>query len=318
MLAPVCRNRGSRQQAKPSPPHPAMINSLLFDVHSMVAFVPIIGALAMRDLWSRVQLDADLRARETRVQIARREALRAMEDAIHFAHEAQRTREEFLARMSHELRTPLNAVIGLSRVLEKNGAGNQRPEDLELLGRVRASGQQLLKMIEDVLDHARVQRGELALSLKNVDIAPLAIRVVNGYRSTAAAKGLRLLAVIPEQSEPLEVDGGRFEQALQHLIDNAIKFTGAGLVKVTLVTDSERRPTRLIVSDSGIGIPTEQIDRVFGPFEQVDTSTKRSYGGAGLGLPLARRLCEGMNCRLTLESEVGKGSRFTIRFPEHG
>lgn len=232
------------------------------------------------------------------------------------AEAARRSREEFLSRMSHELRTPLNAVIGFSRVLERNGAGNQRPEDIQLLSRVRAGGERLLRLVEDVLDQSTIERGQLALALDDVDVAKVAARVVRAYRSPAAAKGLRLLAVLPETSRPIPLDADRFAQVVQHLVDNAVKFTGAGSVKVTLVTDAAtRRPTRLVVSDSGIGIPEERLSRIFVPFEQVDLGRQRTYGGAGLGLPLARELCEGMACTLLVESTVGTGSRFTIRFP---
>ena len=293
-----------------------MISSLFNDMHPAFAILPVVGALAIRELWSRRHSGAGMRLREQRVQVARREAMRAMQDALTAAREAQRSREEFLARMSHELRTPLNAVIGLSRVLEKNSAGNQRPEDIQLLGRVRAGGEHLLKLVEEVLDQSHLQHGEIALCIQDIDVASLATRVVNQYRSTAASKGLRILAVMPESAPVIPLDAGRFEQVLQHLIDNAVKFTGAGTIKVTLVVNDAGRPHRLIVSDTGIGIPPQDVDRIFEPFQQVDASAKRSYGGAGLGLPLARQLCEGMRCRLSVESEVGKGSRFTIRLPE--
>ena len=218
--------------------------------------------------------------------------------------------------MSHELRTPLNAVIGFTRVLEKNGAGNQRPEDVQMLSRVRAGGEQLLRLVEDVLDQSRIEQGQLTLAFDKVDVAQIARGVVASYRSAAVAKGLRMLAVLPDAATPIALDGARFEQVLRHLVDNAVKFTGAGSIKITLVTDAASgRPTRLSVADSGIGIPAERLDQIFVPFEQVEGGSRRSYGGAGLGLPLARQLCEAMGCQLAVESTVGSGSRFTIRFP---
>jgi signal transduction histidine kinase len=218
--------------------------------------------------------------------------------------------------MSHELRTPLNAVIGLSRVLEKNGAGNQRPEDVQLLGRVRAGGEQLLRMVEDVLDQANMERGRLALNLGDVDVAGIARSVVNSYRSAAASKGLRIIAVVPEFAPTVRLDAGRFEQVLQHLVDNAVKFTSMGTVKVSLLSDViDGHPTRVIIADTGIGINASEFERIFEPFQQIDASAKRTYAGAGLGLPLARQLCEVMDCRISVESEVGKGSRFIVRLP---
>jgi signal transduction histidine kinase len=201
-------------------------------------------------------------------------------------------------------------------VLEKNGAGNQRPEDLQLLGRVRASGEMLLQLIQDVLDQSQFERGKLALAIDDTDVVAIANRVVQNYRSIAIAKGLRILSVVPESAPRVRLDPARFEQVLRYLVNNAVKFTVAGVVKVTLVFDaSTRLPTRMIVADTGIGIPEREIDRVFEPFEQVDASPARHYAGAGLGLPLARRLCEAMGCRLSVESEAGRGARFTIRFP---
>jgi len=285
--------------------------------HLGLAIAPFAGAFAIREIWSRIQTQIDVRAREERAQVVRREAMRTMEQALVVAETARRSREEFLARMSHELRTPLNAVIGFSRVLESNRAGNQRPEDIQLLGRVRAGGEKLLGMIQDVLDQSRIERGQLPLAFAETDVSDIAARVVKNYRSAAAAKGIRVIAVLPESCPTIPLDAGRFDQALQNLVDNAIKFTSAGTVRVTLLTDAATgRPSRLIVSDTGIGIPPESLDRIFEAFEQVDASSRRNYDGAGLGLALAWRLCEGMGCWLTVESEVGKGSRFTIRFPD--
>jgi len=294
-----------------------MIYPHFADWHLALAVAPFAGAVAIRELWSRIQLRIDLQAREERAQVVRREAMRAMQQALVVAETARRSREEFLERMSHELRTPLNAVIGFSRVLETNRAGNQRPEDIQLLGRVRASGEKLLGMLQDVLDQSRIERGQLPLTLAETNVSDIATRVVRNYRSAAGAKGIRIIAVLPESSPTIPLDSGRFEQALHHLVDNAVKFTVAGTVRVTLLTDAATgRPSRLIVADTGIGIPSESLDRIFEAFEQVDGSQRRQHDGAGLGLALAWRLCEGMGCWLTVESEMGKGSRFTIRFPE--
>ena len=288
----------------------------LSEIHVALAVAPFTALMAIRELWSRRRTRGDVRAREQEAERMRREAMRAMHEAVIAERAAQKSREEFLARMSHELRTPLNAVIGFTRVLEKNGAGNQRPEDVQMLSRVRAGGEQLLRLVEDVLDQSRIAQGQLTLAFDKVDVALVARGVVASYRSAAVAKGVRMLAVLPESAALLPLDGGRFEQVLRHLVDNAVKFTGAGSIKITLVTDAASgRPTRLSVSDSGIGIPADRLDRIFAPFEQVEGGSRRSYGGAGLGLPLARQLCEAMGCQLTVESTAGSGSRFTIRFP---
>ena len=296
--------------------HRTPMTAPLSEIHMALAVAPFTALMAVRELWSRRRMRQHLRAREQEAERMRSEAMRAMHEAIIAERAAQRSRAEFLARMSHELRTPLNAVIGFTRVLEKNGAGNQRPEDVQMLGRVRAGGEQLLRMVEDVLDQSRIEKGQLTLTYDKVDVALIARSVVSSYRSAAVAKGLRMLAVLPESAALVSLDGGRFEQVLRHLVDNAVKFTGAGSIKITLVTDaSSGRPTRLSVADSGIGIPADRLERIFIPFEQIDGVTRRSHGGAGLGLPLSRQLCEAMGCQLTVESTHGSGSRFTIRFP---
>lgn len=229
---------------------------------------------------------------------------------------AQESREEFLARMSDELLTPLNAVIGLSRVLEKNRAGNQRAEDLELLRRVRAGGEQLLRLVTDVLEQSRLARGQVSLAVQPTDVAVVVSREVRRHRNAAAAKGLRLVEVVPASTPPIALDGERFGEVVHHLLDNAVKFTAKGTVRVVLVTDAaSARPVRLSVIDSGVGIAPDRLARVFEPFEQEDVSASRQYKGLGLGLALARTLCEGMQCRLWASSEPGKGSRFTIEFP---
>lgn len=286
------------------------------NLHLALAMTPIAGALAARELLARRRGEADLAAREQRVTQLQQEAMRAMQEAQREADAARRTREEFLERMHHELRTPLNAVIGLSRVLEGNKPGNQRPEDLVMLNRVRESGELLLRLVENVLDHSDLARGDVVVDREPVDVAAVTSRLCAERRNAVVARGLRLVTVLPATAPTVPLDARRFRQVLDHLFDNALKFTARGSIRVVLVTDAATgRPARLSVADTGIGIPPDRMDRIFEPFEQVDTSTARSYGGPGLGLPLARRLCHAMGCQLVAESRVGAGSRFTVVFP---
>ena len=241
---------------------------------------------------------------------------RVVDAALFAAESARRAREEFLARMSHELRTPLNAVIGFSRVLESNKAGNQRPEDIQMLQRVRAGGEHLLRLIENVLEQSEMEQGNLEVVRESVDVSALTERVIAQHRAAASAKGLRMIAVLPPAAAMVELDARRFEQVLGHLIDNAIKFTDEGSVRVVMVLDAAtNEPTALVVTDTGMGIPADRVESLFAPFEQGDNSRRRAHGGSGLGLPLARCLCHAMGCQLVAESQVGRGSRFSIRFP---
>ena len=287
----------------------------LSNLHIALALTPVAGVFAVRELWSRKRFMADLKEREERARQAREGAARAMQQAIEAAESAKRTKEEFLARMSHELRTPLNAVIGFSRVLEKNRAGNQRPEDIAMLQRVRAGGEQLLRLIEDVLDQAHIERGQLALELDDVNVADVARRVVARFSEIASRKGLRIDAVFPSNVRNVSLDNKRFEKVLDHLIDNAIKFTNRGHVRVALIVNGSGQPIQLDVVDSGIGIRADRLERLFKPFEQGDNSTQRPVDGVGLGLPLAKQLCQAMRCSLAVESVEGQGSRFSIKFP---
>jgi signal transduction histidine kinase len=271
---------------------------------------------AIRRVLARWRSSRDVDARIERADDARREAARALHDAIMASEAAHRTREEFLARMSHELRTPLNAVIGFAKVLESNRAGNQRPEDREMLARIRVNGERLLRIVDDVLSHTEVTSGQLILAPDPADVVAIATRVVESHARAAQSKGLRLVAEMPQSAPTIPLDARRLEQVVDKLLDNAVKFTPAGEVRVSLVTHAEtQKPARLVVQDTGVGIPADRLTSVFEPFEQVDTRKSRAYGGAGLGLPIAHRLCEAMGCELEVQSTVGQGSQFSVRFP---
>jgi signal transduction histidine kinase len=244
-------------------------------------------------------------------------ALAIVQEAIQAIESAEQSRRDFIARMNHELRTPLNCIIGFTKVLEKNRAGNQRAEDIQMISRVRASGEQLLRLVEDVLEHSRIERGELSLNLDETDVVDIAWRVIERFRHAAVAKGLRLIALLPYSVPMIRLDAERFERVLEHLVDNAIKFTDAGSIRVSLVKRAQSdEPARVVVTDTGIGIPADQLPHIFQPFEQVDGSLSRRAGGAGIGLSIARELCLAMGCELTATSQVGQGSRFAIVFPE--
>ena len=225
-------------------------------------------------------------------------------------------RQELLSRLSHELRTPLNAVIGFSRVLTNNQAGSQGARELAMLESIRANGERLLDLVEDLFDVA-ASAPEQPPTLVPVNVVAAARSVVNASRDAAVAKGLDLeLAVnVPEQAV-VQLDAARLLRILRKIVGNAVKFTRHGSVRVTVVGDAlTGRPTSIVVRDTGIGVPASLQVSIFEPFVQADIGTRRAHEGAGLGLSVARTLAESMNCRLTMESESGVGSQFVLIFP---
>ena len=223
-------------------------------------------------------------------------------------------RRQILSRLGHELRTPLNSVIGFSRVLKRNRAGNQSAGDLEMLERIRVSGERLLDLVEDLFDISNGGPSEPIL-LAPVDVGAVVRAVVQSRADAAAAKGLALHVVI-EAAGTVELDAARLARLLRKLVCNAVKFTDRGGVTITVRgCDGRDRPANIEVRDTGCGIPAELHASIFEPFTQAETSECRAHDGAGLGLPIARRLAESMGCRLTVESGVGEGAKFTVWMP---
>jgi signal transduction histidine kinase len=223
------------------------------------------------------------------------------------------TSHEVLSRLSHELRTPLNSVIGFSRVLGTNRAGNQRAEDLAMLERIRASGERLLDLVEDLFDVTAP--APAAAVFVPVNVAAAAATAVRENLRAATQKKITLDLVI-EAEGMVQLDAARLLRVLRKLVSNAVKFTANGGVVVTVRAQAETRlPIAIEVRDSGIGVPIDLQAAVFEPFVQLDGSTRRVHEGAGLGLSVARTLAESMDCRLTMQSEPGIGSQFVLIFP---
>jgi signal transduction histidine kinase len=223
-------------------------------------------------------------------------------------------KREILSRLGHELRTPLNSVIGFSGVLKRNRAGNQSAADLEMIERIRVSGERLLDLVEDLFDIGNGGPSEPIL-LAPVDVGAVVREAVRSRVDAAAAKGLTMDVVI-DAAGSVELDARRLSRLLRKLVCNAVKFTERGGVTITVRgRDGSDRPTSIEVRDTGRGIPAELHASIFEPFTQAEMSERRPHDGAGLGLPIARRLAESMGCRLTVESEVGVGSLFRVALP---
>lgn len=242
-----------------------------------------------------------------------RERYREMRDKYHVAAAASLAKSRFLANMSHELRTPLNAIIGFTSVML------QRKESVDdqhrmLLGRVWANGMHLLELINGLLDLSKIESGRNELDIVEVDLSALIAETVTQLQIGTADKPIKLRAILPDKAVRLSTDRMRFKQVLINLVGNALKFTEHGAVDVTLaVDDNGKRPVRLDVSDSGVGIEPKKIEQIFEPFFHEDAAV-RGEPGVGLGLAIARALCEQMGHALEVTSEPGKGSTFSILF----
>jgi len=230
--------------------------------------------------------------------------------------EASQHKSQFVASMSHELRTPLNAIIGLTEMMVKNAAHLGTEKAQEPLQRVNRAGTHLLGLINQVLDLSKIEAGKLEFNLQTVQLAPLIKEVIGTAGQLAEQNKNRLVLDAQENLGVLTVDPTRLRQILLNLLSNACKFTKGGEValRVSKVADG-REWVELAVSDTGIGMTAEQQAKLFQDFTQADSLTARRYGGTGLGLAISRKLARMMGGDVTVSSEPGKGSVFTVRLP---
>jgi signal transduction histidine kinase len=230
--------------------------------------------------------------------------------------EASEHKSQFLASMSHELRTPLNAIIGLTEMMVSNAPRFGTEKALEPLRRVNAAGTHLLSLINEILDLSKVEAGKLELNPEPVNLARLIDEVIGTAGQLAEKNQNRLVVEAQENLGALTADSMRLKQILLNLLSNACKFTKEGEValRVRKVADG-RDWVELAVADTGIGLTAEQQAKLFQDFTQADSLTARRYGGTGLGLALSRKLARMMGGDVTVTSEPGKGSVFTVRLP---
>jgi signal transduction histidine kinase len=229
---------------------------------------------------------------------------------------ASLNKSQFLASMSHELRTPLNAIIGLTDMMVSHAGRFGTEKAQEPLQRVHRAGQHLLSLINEVLDLSKIEAGKLELAPESVKLAPLIDEVIGTARQLAEQNQNRLMLEAKENLGSLTVDPMRLRQILLNLLSNACKFTKQGEVamRVCKVKDG-RHWIEFAVADTGIGMTGEQQAKLFSEFSQADSLTARRYGGTGLGLAITRKLARMMGGDVTVASEPGKGSIFTVRLP---
>jgi two-component system, NtrC family, sensor kinase len=230
--------------------------------------------------------------------------------------EASERKSQFLASMSHELRTPLNAIIGLTEMMVTNAARFGTEKALEPLHRVNAAGKHLLDLINEVLDLSKIEAGKLELNVEAVDLPRLIDEVIGTAGQLAEKNQNRLIVQADENVGALAADSLRLKQILLNLLSNACKFTKEGEVALRVGKVADGRDwVELAVADTGIGLTAEQQAKLFQEFTQADSLTARRYGGTGLGLALSRKLARMMGGDVTVASEPGKGSVFTVRLP---
>ena len=227
--------------------------------------------------------------------------------------EASKAKSEFLANMSHELRTPMNAILGFIEMLLDDLYGEVPAALREPLHDVQINGKHLLNLINDVLDLSKIEAGRMELTLSEYSVQDVIEAVCASLQSLAAEKGLEFSAKAQPEIPLAYGDGKRVTQCIMNLAGNALKFTNRGQVEISV----ERRNglLRYRVSDTGIGIPPDQLEKVFGEFRQVDAAITREYGGTGLGLSITKKFVELHGGRIWVESDLGQGSRFFFEIP---
>jgi signal transduction histidine kinase/DNA-binding response OmpR family regulator len=261
---------------------------------------------------ANVQLEQEISER-VRAEEALRQAKEAAETARSAAETANRAKSAFLANMSHELRTPLNAVIGFARLVKRRSQDILPQKQLDNLDKVLVSADHLLELINAVLDLSKIEAGRIDIQPVAFDVADLVETCLQTVRPMVESDQVHLVKEIEPDLPQLFTDQDKVRQILINLLSNAVKFTEIGSITVTARRRGET--LSLAVTDTGIGIPEDALERIFEAFQQVDGSTTRHYGGTGLGLSISRHLARLLGGDVTVESAVGVGSTFSVTLP---
>lgn len=231
-------------------------------------------------------------------------------EAVEQLREVDRLKSEFLASMSHELRTPLNSIIGYSQLMIDGVDGEMPEEAIEDLQAIHSSGHHLLSIINDILDLAKIEAGRMEMDLQPAQFRPIADEVYRMTNVLVQNKPVEMRLDVPKDLPKIWGDTVRIRQILYNLVSNAIKFTQQGEVRIAAKLSDDNEMVHVSVSDTGTGIPSDHLERIFNKFHQVDNSATRKVGGTGLGLTITRYLVEMHGGKIWVESEEGKGSTF--------
>jgi signal transduction histidine kinase len=271
------------------------------------------GQLAI--VFEKARLDAALDEHATLLEQRVQERTAELSAANVELARASRMKDEFLAAMTHELRTPLNAVLGMSGALLEAAYGPLNEKQLKSVQTIEESGRRLLELINNILDLSRLMAGKVELQMEPVRVEEICQMSLQSIQRAAQDKKLGVSLQVDDAETTVQADGRRLRQMLVNLLSNAVKFTPeGGAIGLEVVKDA-KPVVHLTVWDTGIGIAPEDIGRLFQPFVQLDSKLSRRYGGTGLGLTLVEWLVRLHGGHVTVESEVGQGSRFTVSLP---
>jgi signal transduction histidine kinase len=293
------------------PPFPTLLGFFAVALVSWLAARTLEGALHELRAINR-ELDQRVEQRTEEL----RETNRQLEEANEHLRELDRLKSHFVSMVSHELRTPLTSVQGYAEMLQAEIYGTVSKEQTQALDRILVNTRQLISIVNDLLDQARIEAGLLALHPAPFAPDDLAANVQSTMAPIAEAQGLTLTTNVDEAlPEKVIGDQQRLHQILVNLINNAIKFTPQGGVNVRLYASNDDHAWHMEVADTGSGIPEDAIEYIFEPFRQVDGSATRTHKGVGLGLSIVQQLVELMEGEIQVESEIGQGSTFIIELP---
>ena len=275
-------------------------------------FPVLVSATAIRD-----ELGNFVKSRSTMTDIS---ALKQAEEALKLTNaeliRAAKIKDEFLAHMSHELRTPLNAILGHSELLIRQFSGSLNERQLRYMKTIERSGRHLLELITGILDLSKLEARQMTLAPSTVVVSDICEASLIFIREMAGKKNIAITSQLDPNVELIEADGPRLKQMLINLLSNAVKFTpDGGSVNLQVVGNEKSKMVSFSVSDTGIGISKEDMQRLFQPFVQLDSGLNRLYEGSGLGLTLVDRMAKLHGGNVSVQSEPGKGSRFTINLP---
>jgi signal transduction histidine kinase len=286
---------------------PGTIVSVLHDLTREVENERLFEAL------KRLNSELEERVRAATADLAEQNA--RLQWQSHELEKANRLKSEFLASMSHELRTPINALIGYAALLLDGVLGEITPTQRDALTRARAAAEHLLALINDILDLAKIEAGKMPVHVQEVSLAAVTREVVQQMEPLIHKKGLRFNSATSDDCPAILSDRTKIKQILLNLVSNAVKFTNEGTVTVAIECASGGG-VHIKVADTGIGIRREDLDQIWEDFRQVDMSRTREHGGTGLGLSITRKLLDRLGGRVTVESEYGKGTTFTVWLPD--